>query len=260
MDCSRFEDLLSEYMESNLPNQEMTRVSAHLKDCSNCSRLLGEMQSAVELCKNYPVLEIDLNLVEKILLRTSGRPRHRSAKELWTNYFLKPLITPRFAVGAGLGALFLVLLSNSILPRVSPALSAFSPPELSRLMDRGVQKIYGEGLKAYKTKTDLEEQFVYLKDNIFGKLRFLMEKIDIPVEGSRKSVTPDRGKEKAPNEKSSALPLLRASLQEPVQELGCAAHGTKHILIPGQAHRRFARFSRAFTALIPNRSFMNHEG
>jgi hypothetical protein len=205
MNCTHIEELLSEYMERSLPDQEMTKVAAHLNKCSHCSRLRDEMVSVVYLCKNYPVLEMDVNLLEKILLRTSGRPRRRSLKELWSNNFLKTLLNPRFAVGAGLAALFLFL----IVPRISPALSAFSPLELLGLMDRGVQQVYGEGLKAYKTKTDLEEQLTYLKSNIFGKLRFIMGKIDVPVEDSGKSAEPNRQK-KDPEDKSSSLPLLPA--------------------------------------------------
>jgi hypothetical protein len=209
MNCTQIEELLSEYMERSLSDQEMTQVAAHLNKCSNCSRLRDGMVSAVYLCKSYPVLEMDINVLEKILLRTSGRPRRRSLKELWSQNVLKPLLAPRFAVGAGLAALFLVLMVNLIIPRVSPALSAFSPLELLRLMDKGVQQVYGEGLKAYKTKTDLEEQLTYLKSNIFGKLRFIMGKIDVPVEDSGKSAEPNRQK-KDPEDKSSSLPLLPA--------------------------------------------------
>jgi hypothetical protein len=209
MNCTHIEELLSEYMERNLPDQEMTRVAAHLNKCSNCSRLRDGMVSVVYLCKSYPVLEMDVNLLEKILLRTSGRSRRRSLKELWKNNFLKPLLNPRFAVGAGLAALFLVLMMNLIIPRISPAMSAFSPSELLRLMDRGVQQVYGEGLKAYKSKTDLEEQLTYLKSNIFGKLRFIIGKIDVPVEDSGKSAEPNRQK-KDPEDQSSSLQLLPA--------------------------------------------------
>jgi hypothetical protein len=209
MNCAHIEELLSDYMEHSLPDQDMTQVAIHLSKCPNCSRLRDGMVSAIYLCKNYPVLEMDASLVEKILLRTSGRPRRRSLKELWTAFFLKPLLTPRFAVGAGLAALFLVLTVNLIVPRISPALSAFSLSELLRLMDKGVQQVYGEGLKAYKTKTDLEEQFAYLKSNIFGKLRFIMGKIDAPAEDSGKSAPPG-GQKKAPEEKSSSLLLLPA--------------------------------------------------
>jgi hypothetical protein len=206
MDCSHFEDLLSEYMDGSLPDQEKIRVGAHLASCPSCSLLLDEMQSTVLQCRNYPALEIDVNLLEKILLRTSGRPRHRSIKEIWLNNFIKPLLTPRFAIGAGLATLFLILM----IPRMSPVLSALSPPELFRLADRGIQEIYVEGLKAYKTKNDLKEQFSYLKNKMYGKLRFLIEKIDIPIEDSGKSMDPNGQKDRAPKEKSSVSRLLSA--------------------------------------------------
>ncbi len=209
MNCSQIEELLSEYIERRLPDKETAEAASHLSQCPDCSRLRDGMVSAIRLCQKYPVLEINVSLLEKILLRTSGRPRRRSLREMCADCFLKSLWTPRFAVGSGLAALFLFLMINLVFPRVSPALSAFSPSELLRLMDRGVQQAYGEGLKAYKTKTDLEEQFAYLKNNLFGKLRFFIGKIDMPAEESGKSASPE-GRKKAPEEKSSSLPLFPA--------------------------------------------------
>lgn len=209
MDCSKIEQWLSEYMESSLPADETREVTKHLESCRHCSALLGEMRSVISLCHSYPALEMDPDLLEKILLHTSGRPRTRSFRERLDRYFIRPLLTPRFAIGASLAALFLVLMFNLMVPRLSMAVSALSPSEMLQLMDRGVRQLYGEGLKAYNIKTEWQEQFVRFKNSALNNLRFMIEQMDVPVEGRKKSEEPTQEKEKAPPREKSSRLLLR---------------------------------------------------
>jgi len=205
MECSKIEQWLSEYMEASLPAEEREHVKKHLETCSNCSAILTEMRSVYSLCHSYPALD-----VEKILLRTSGRPRSRSLRELLNFYLLRPLLTPRLAVGASLATLFLVLMANLMVPRLSTAISALSPQELLRMMDHGVSQLYGEGLRAYEKTDEWQAQFSRLKGNAWNSLRSVIEQIDGPVEGRKKSHEGEPQKESAPKEKSSGLWLLPA--------------------------------------------------
>jgi len=205
MDCSKVEHWLSEYVESSLPAEETEHVTNHLKTCRACSALLAEMQSVLSLCKGYPALEMDPNFVERILLRTSGRPRTRSFRERLSHYFVRPLLTPRFAVGASLATMFLVLMGNFMVPRLSGAVTYLSPQEWLRLVDRGVSQLYGEGLKAYEAKNEWQEQFNRFKNNTWNGLRSIMEQMDGPVEGRKKPGDGVPRKESAPKEKSSGV-------------------------------------------------------
>jgi hypothetical protein len=212
MDCPKIEERLSEYMESALPQLEMEQIAGHLRECSNCTALLKEMRSTLLECRSFPILEMDPDLTEKILLRTSGRPRTRSFQERFRQYILIPLLTPRFAFGTGLAALFLILLINFMLPRASGVLAALAPGELLKTMDRGMQRLYGEGLRAYDKKNEWQAEINFLKTNIVNKLRFTIEQLDIPVEETQKPQAPEHQKEKAPpKEKSSLLRQLLAS-------------------------------------------------
>jgi hypothetical protein len=210
MDCSNIEHQLSEYMESSLPADEMSRVKEHLESCRQCSALLDEMRSILSLCHSYPALEMDPDFLEKILLRTSGRPRTRSFRERVHQYLVRPLLTPRFAVGASLATLFLVLMVGLMIPRLSSAFSAMSAPGLLRLIDRGVQHLYGEGLRIYDKKNEWQAQFNFFKDNTLNKLRFMMEQIEVPVEGRKKSEELMQEKQRAPRDKSSSIFLWPA--------------------------------------------------
>jgi hypothetical protein len=205
MECSKIEHRLSEYMDSSLSVEDMLQVEKHLESCPNCSALFEEMRSVVALCGKYPTLEMDPDILERILLRTSGRPRTRSFRERLNLYLIQPLLTPKFAVGASLATLFLALMVNLMLPRISVAVSALSPPELFRLIDRGVQQVYGEGLKAYNKMNEWQDQFDDFKSNATNKFRFMMEQMEVPVEGQKKSEEPVRDKGRAPKEKSSRM-------------------------------------------------------
>jgi hypothetical protein len=210
MDCPQAEKWLSEYIESSLASADMDRVAKHLESCPHCSALLEDMRSGIALCQSYPVLEMTPDLIEQILLRTSGRPRTRSFQEIFKQRFLRPLLTPRFAVGVSLATLFLVMLIHFMLPRVPLALSALSPSGIFGVMDRGVQKLYGEGLKAYEKKNEWQAQLIFFKNNIFNKLNYLIEQFETPIEGTNQPEEPWRQRKKAPGNKSSSLFSLPA--------------------------------------------------
>ncbi len=187
MECLNIEERLSEYLDRSLPPSEMAQVAEHLHECSACSQLMEEMRSVLVACKAYPKVEPDLDLIEKILLRTSGRPRTRGFGELVRQYFLTPLLTPRFAVGAALVVLFAALSANMLLPRASSLASLLSPREWVSRFDRGVQAIYSEGLKAYDTKNEWQARVTFLKNNVMHSLGFYMEQLDVPVQTKEKS-------------------------------------------------------------------------
>ncbi len=210
MDCPKVELRLSDFMEAGLSAEEAAEVSKHLESCQSCSALLEEMQSVVSLCQNFPSLDFDSQSVEKILLRTSGRPRTRSSRELLRQYFLRPFLTPKLAIGATLATLFLILMLDLMLPKLSISMSSLSPMELVRLMDRGAQQLYGKGLRVYNKKSEWEAQFNRFKNNSLNNLRSIMEQIEVPLEGRKKTEDPTPRKDRAPKEKSSHLFLWPA--------------------------------------------------
>jgi hypothetical protein len=203
MKCSYFEEQLSQYLERSLSPEDTAAVAEHLRVCENCSALLGTMESVLSACSTFQTLEPDLALLDRILMRTSGRPHTKTVRELLNQYCLRPMLTPRFALGSVIALLFSVLLVNLMLPRLSTVASYLSPRQLFFQMDRGIQQLYGEGLKAYDKKNELQAQFTFLKNNVFNRLTFMMEQLDVPAETRKKPEQQQRPNEKAPGEKSS---------------------------------------------------------
>ncbi len=210
MECPNVEERMTEYIERSLPVAEMATVAEHLHGCSKCSSLLEDLRSVLLSCKAYPAIEPDIALLERILLRTSGRPRTRTLRELVDHYFLRPMLTPRFAAGAVLAVLFLALSVTLARPHMPTIASLLSPVEMFHRLDRGVQSIYANGLRAYDKKNEWQAQFTFFKNNVFHKLGFMIEQIDVPVQtnGKQKSGEPrQQQQEKAPSQKSSLLLL-----------------------------------------------------
>jgi hypothetical protein len=87
--------------------------------------------------------------------------------------------------------------------------SLISPTEWIHRLDRGVQGIYAEGLKAYDTKNEWQAQLTFFKNNVFHKLGFMIEQLDVPVQtnGKQKSGEPRQQQDKNPSQKSSMLLL-----------------------------------------------------
>jgi len=205
MRCGSVEERLSEYVERTLPHEEAVQVAEHLQECPKCLALMEEIRNILVSCQAFPSYEIDAALLDRILLRTSGRPRTRPFLERFKAYFLKPALTPRFAMGAGLAVLFLALAVDMMTPRVDGLASMLSPRNLFLRMDRGVQAIYSEGLKLYNAKNEWQTQFSYFRNNVMGKLGFLIERLDVPVEGKKPGE--QKPPEKSPGKKSSVLLL-----------------------------------------------------
>jgi len=209
MDCGLIEERLSEYVERTLPHEEMVQVAEHLQECPRCLALMEEMRSILVTCQAFPSYEIEIALLDRILMRTSGRPRRRPLKERIREYFLQPMLTPRFAASVGIGLLFLALAVDLMAPRMGAVASVLSPRELFRQMDRGVQQIYSEGLRLNDRKNEMRTQFSFYKDSILKKLGFMIEQLDAPVEGNKKPAD-QKEQEKAPGQKKSSVWLIPA--------------------------------------------------
>jgi hypothetical protein len=220
MDCAHIEERLSEYVESSLSEKEMAEIRLHLNSCRNCSDLIDEMHSLVISCQNYPSLEIDLDLLENILLRTSGRPRTRSFREQFYQYLVQPLMTPRYAAGASLIVLFLALTITFVQPHLSSSVSSVSTLNLLSMVDRGMQQVYSKGLKAYDLKNEWLDELAFFKNNTINKMRFMLERLDVPVEGRKQRVEPVREKEPSSDDKNSGLLSWSACLESRSQTAG----------------------------------------
>lgn len=209
MECPRIEERLSEYMERTLPPEEMAEVARHLGTCDACAAMLEEMRYIQLACKSYPALEFSTKLLDRILLRTSGRTRTRTLSERLRESLVRPMMTPRFAFGSVLALLFVALSVGLMRPHMQNIGSSLSPASMVSRLERGIQGIYAEGLRFYGKKNEWQAQFGYFKNNMLNRLGFEIQRLDVPVQTDEKPKPgePRQQQEKAPARKSSLLLL-----------------------------------------------------
>ncbi len=69
MNCSRFEDVLSEYLDGSIARDEAAHFRVHALECRICRRLLDEVKTTVQDCHTHED-EVDAPLeLESLLLR-----------------------------------------------------------------------------------------------------------------------------------------------------------------------------------------------
>jgi anti-sigma factor RsiW len=54
VECQRLVDLVTEYMEGTLAEEERARFDAHLDRCSSCSRFVEQMWQVIRSCGRLP--------------------------------------------------------------------------------------------------------------------------------------------------------------------------------------------------------------
>ena len=91
-----------------------------------------------------------------------------------------------------------------MLPRADSLASSLSPREIFLRLDRGVQQLYSGGLKLYNAKNEWQAKVGSFTSNAFKNLGFMIEKLDVPVEGKKKPEE-QKQQDKNPGRKSSVL-------------------------------------------------------
>jgi hypothetical protein len=119
MQCKEFEALLFDALDQKLTDAKKDRFQAHARSCSHCGPLFAEIEAGQHWLKSLQEVEPPANLVNNILVATSGIESYRlqdaavSAKPAlgerireWVDSFLVPVWStvrqPRFAMSFGM--------------------------------------------------------------------------------------------------------------------------------------------------------------
>ncbi len=147
-DCREIEQWLSSYLENNLSEAERQSVRDHLDSCRECSLLLGQMQTMLHVCRFFPELEPPTRLVEKILVRTTGKHRSLSWKEYLLELFMPVYSSPRFAAGACLAVVSFAIVFNALGINLGQVKwSDLTPRGVLQSVNRGVYLAYDNGMR-----------------------------------------------------------------------------------------------------------------
>jgi anti-sigma factor RsiW len=123
MNCSDFEEYLTDYLDGFLPAHLYHRWERHAALCDNCTELPGEVVRAIGACYTYIVEEkpVPVGLNERILQATLGTIVPTEVKAPWTSraaswmrLWLDPIMSPQLATVATMLLVCTLVLTNTV--------------------------------------------------------------------------------------------------------------------------------------------------
>jgi hypothetical protein len=117
MNCAEIELLICDYVDGTLSAADKTKVNLHLAECPECRELARDSAAAVRFIERAEEVEAPPELVTKILFDAPWRKNKplvqgvRGRLSKW----LRPVLQPRFVMGAAM-----TILSFSLLSRFTP--------------------------------------------------------------------------------------------------------------------------------------------
>ncbi len=169
MNCARFETVLSDFMANRLQKPVMAAAQEHLEKCPQCRELLEEVAQLKGQLHDFPVVQPPADLVDRILLRTTGRPEPRS---IWKGLILptlQPFLTQRYAFATVMLFVFLSLMVNIVGP---PAGAVLSPSRLVESADRFTSEITRKWAEAVDFQARVMEEVKLMSEDLRGRLDY----------------------------------------------------------------------------------------
>lgn len=146
MNCERVRELLSDYLNGDLPLPERVLLEQHIETCSSCRAELRKLEKVRSILVSFPVVEPPPDFARRVLARYYAQRRQVSPLRT----FFYGGLHPRRAFGYAVIALFLLFAFAllSLLPHWGKARQIFSSSPLptlkkapSILSPRGIGKV-----------------------------------------------------------------------------------------------------------------------
>ena len=169
MNCSRFETVLSDYMDGLLKGPVLKAAAEHQRNCPKCCQLLVRVAELRAQLEGFPGIIPPAGLVDRILEKTTGKPKKRSFWQDLVLPTLGPFLSQRFALATVMLFFFLSFMVQLAGP---PARAVLAPTQLADTADRfssQVSKIWAE-VANFREKTLTE--LAFFKDDLLGRLDY----------------------------------------------------------------------------------------
>ena len=169
MNCSRFETILTDYLEQRLDSPVEQAVEVHLGDCEPCRTLLENVAAVGRELEDFPELTPPDDLVDCILVKTTGRPKPLSFWKETIVPAMKPFFTKRFTFATVLLFVFLSLMVNLVGP---PAGAVLSPGGLAESADKLTTQIAMKWAQVLSFTDSVAGEIRLLKEDLYGRLDY----------------------------------------------------------------------------------------
>ena len=169
MNCSRFETLLTDYLEQQLDPPVRQATELHLEDCPGCQDLLENVRALRRALWAFPELTPPRDLIEGILARTTGRPGPGSVWSHTVVPAIRPFFTRRFSLATvGLFAT-LSLMVNLAGP---PVRAVLSPGGLVEGADRLTAQVAMKWARVLSLADSVVSEIRLLEEDLYGRLDY----------------------------------------------------------------------------------------
>lgn len=150
MNCADCEALLCDYLDGTLSRERRGGFEGHLAGCESCASLARDAAAAIAFMSRAADVEPPPQLVTRLLYQI---PRGRTRGFVgWLNRLLRPVLQPRYVMGA-----MLTILSLSVMTRCAGApdhplnASDLDPVKLWASLDDRVHRVWQRSLKTYES-------------------------------------------------------------------------------------------------------------
>lgn len=144
MECTRTEDLLSSYLDGDLPDREREGIVEHLRQCPRCAEEERALKETLSLLRNLPAETAPPGLLEGVRRRIGTE---RAAVPLWKKLFLPAHIK----IPLEAAAVALIFLLAYGIQKEMPA-TKVPPSPIASIESEKPES--GTGMRADRQKTD----------------------------------------------------------------------------------------------------------
>jgi len=128
MECTRTEDLLSAYLDGDLPERDREDFEGHLRQCPRCAGEEKALKETLSLLRNLPAEKAPAGLLEEVRRRI-GQEQEKETVPLWKKLFLPAHIK----IPLEAAAVALIFLLAYGIQQEMPATKA-PPPRIAKAM------------------------------------------------------------------------------------------------------------------------------
>ncbi|MBN1222544.1 MAG: zf-HC2 domain-containing protein [Candidatus Aminicenantes bacterium] len=155
MKCEHIEELLSSYIEGELPTDARKAVDAHLRICRDCSTLLSFLKETTDSLAHFPQAEVSDGLMQRLY----ATPVQKKKFRLLPEFLLRPSLQPILAAAT-------VLMTLVSFYTFNPNRDAINK-SINRQLHQGYRKVGKIYSKAESFAVSLGEH----KDNILESIK-----------------------------------------------------------------------------------------
>jgi hypothetical protein len=181
LECARFEETITEFLDGYVPARLYQKFAAHSSDCERCSYLLTDVVYAVAACHSvhtYEEVEVPPSVDRRLMMIARARGRRRARNRLFDQLagFGKALLGRLLAAGSRFVPVY-TLVHSRVVGGAALAISSgvflligfsdeMSPAGVYRHAQVKAGEIYTQGLGVYSQKHELSAEVQRLGSNV----------------------------------------------------------------------------------------------